>query len=185
MVGLGCTKSSSSTLNNLYFFRADLQNLTTSSSVTSAVSSALESAGVDVSSSDLANALDEAQKQLKIKDFYDIGLWGYCDGDVTSGNYKTQNCSKPKAEFYFNPITIWQLNDTGVEDVLPDDLSKALNVYKNVSKWMFIAYIVAFVATIVELVVGLFAICSRWGSCVTSLVSAVRFSSFVSVYSRH
>ncbi|KAF4221247.1 hypothetical protein CNMCM8980_003281 [Aspergillus fumigatiaffinis] len=175
MVGLGCTKSSSSTLNNLYFFRADLQNLTTSSSVTSAVSSALESAGVDVSSSDLANALDEAQKQLKIKDFYDIGLWGYCDGDVTSGNYKTQNCSKPKAEFYFNPITIWQLNDTGVEDVLPDDLSKALNVYKNVSKWMFIAYIVAFVATIVELVVGLFAICSRWGSCVTSLVSAVSF----------
>ncbi|RHZ62122.1 uncharacterized protein CDV56_100217 [Aspergillus thermomutatus] len=175
MVGLGCTKSSSATLNNLYFFRANLQNLTTSSTVESTVSSALESAGVDVSSSDLATALNEAQKQLNIKDFYDIGLWGYCDGDVSNGNYKTSNCSKPKAEFYFDPITVWKLNDTGVEDVLPSDLSKALNVYKNVSKWMFIAYIVAFIATVVELVVGVFAICSRWGSCVTSLVSAVSF----------
>lgn len=165
--------------------QADLQNLTTSSSVTSTINSALESAGVDVSSSELAKALDEAKKQLQIKEFYDIGLWGYCDGDVSNGNYKTDNCSKPKAEFYFNPITVWRLNDTGVENVLPSDLSHALNVYKNVSKWMFIAYIIAFIATVVELVVGVFAICSRWGSCVTSLVSAVRFSPFIPVCSRH
>lgn len=122
----------------------------------------------------MAAALEEARKQLNVKDFYDIGLWGYCDGDISNGNYKTTKCSDPKAQFYFDPIDIWKLNNTGVKDLLPDGLEKGLKVYKNVSKWMFIAYIVAFAATLAELVVGLFAICSRWGSCVTSLISAVR-----------
>lgn len=175
MVGLGCTKSSSSTLNDLYFFRADLQNLTTSSTVKSTVSSVLDAVGVDLSSSNLTAALEEAQRQLNIRDFYDIGLWGYCDGNIHNGNFKTTNCSDPKAEFYFNPIEVWKLNNTGVENILPKDLSKALDTYKTVSKWMFIAYIIAFAATAAQLLVGLFAICSRWGSCVTSLVSAVSF----------
>ena len=38
---------------------------------------------------------------------------------------------------------------------------------------MFAAYSVAFFATLAELVVGVFAIFSRWGSCVTSIVASV------------
>ena len=34
---------------------------------------------------------------------------------------------------------------------------------------------VAFVATILEILLGVFAICSRWGSCVTTLASVVAF----------
>lgn len=56
---------------------------------------------------------------------------------------------------------------------LPDGAHKTLDVYKMVSKWMFIAYVVAFALTCAELVVGIFAICSRWGSCVTTLISSV------------
>jgi hypothetical protein len=176
LVGLGCTNKDSSTLNDLYFFRADLQNFTSSSSTKSEISQILNEAGVSASSSNLTALLDEAEKEVGLKDFYSIGLWGYCDGSI-SGNstFNTTECSKPVAEFWFNPIQVWNLNGTGVENMLPSGLEKALNIYKGVSKWMFIAYIVAFAATIAELVVGVFAICSRWGSCVTSLISGIAF----------
>ncbi|GAD94991.1 integral membrane protein [Paecilomyces variotii No. 5] len=175
LVGLGCTNKSSSTLNDLYFFRADLQNLTTASSDSnSALSSALSAANLDSDTTDKLNSLlDEAEKAMDLKDFYDIGLFGYCDGDVTNDNFKTTNCSKAKAGFWFNPVQVWNLNGTGVDDILPDSLQKDLDTYKQVTKWMFIAYIIAFAATVAELVIGLTAICSRWGSFVTSLVSAV------------
>lgn len=176
MVGLGCTNSNSSTLNNLYFFRADLQNFTTSSGTKSEVSSLLSDANLDVSSSDLDSIMNQAADQLNLKDFYTVGVWGYCEGNVTSNNnYDTTSCSKPKAGFYFNPFEVWGLESTGVESQLPDGIQKGLSTYKSVSKWMFVAYIIAFIATVVELVVGLFAICSRWGSCVTSLVAGVSF----------
>ena len=126
-----------------------------------------------VSNADLDSAMNDAASQMNLKDFYTVGVWGYCSGNVTSNQFKTDFCSKPKAAFYFNPFEVWGMEDSGVEGALPSGLNKALNTYKSVSKWMFVAYIVAFIATILELVVGLFAICSRWGSCVTSLVAGV------------
>ncbi|RAK92233.1 integral membrane protein [Aspergillus costaricaensis CBS 115574] len=176
MVGLGCTKSSSSTLNDLYFFRANLKNITSEASSTVSTVSSVVSDLTGVSDGDLSAALEEIEEQYNIEDFYAIGLWGYCEGNITSNNsYQTSNCSKPEAEFWFNPMEVWNLEETGLENALPSNVKSALNTYKAVSKWMFIAYVIAFALTIVELVVGVFAICSRWGSCVTSLVSAVAF----------
>lgn len=152
--------------------------MTTSAATDSKVSDALESAHLKVDDGDIKSALEQVQKQFGVSDFYTVGLWGYCDGNVTDSNeYKVEECSKPKAQFYFDPLKVWNLEESGLENALPDGISKALNIYKNVSKWMFVAYIVAFVATVVELVVGVFAICSRWGSCVTTLVSGVCFDS--------
>ncbi|GES61406.1 integral membrane protein [Aspergillus terreus] len=176
MVGLGCTNANSGTLNDLYFFRANLQNITSnSSSVTSEVTDALKDAGVSVSDGDIQSALQEVEKSFDLKDFYTIGLWGYCDGNINDHKYNVSNCSKPESMFWFNPLDVWNLEESGLENALPDGLEKTLNIYKNVSKWMFVAYIIAFVATVVELVVGIFAICSRWGSCVTTLVAIVAF----------
>lgn len=144
--------------------------------MTSEVTSALEDAGVSVSDGDIQTALQEVQKRSGLKDFYTIGLWGYCDGNINKDDkYNVTECSKPKSMFWFNPLEVWNLEETGLENALPDGVDKTLNIYKNVSKWMFIAYIIAFIATVVELVVGIFAICSRWGSCVTTLVAIVAF----------
>ncbi|KAL1966352.1 hypothetical protein VTN77DRAFT_4494 [Rasamsonia byssochlamydoides] len=171
-VGLGSTNANSSTLNDLYFFRADLSNLTNTSDST--IANALVNLADQHSSQQLANALEQAEKDLDLQDFYDIGLWNYCSGNKTSnGDFQVTYCAPRQAEYWFNPVAVWKLNNTGVEDLLPDNLQKALNTYESVSKWMFIAYAVAFISTLVELVVGLTAICSRLGSLVTSLVSGV------------
>lgn len=160
--------------------QADLSNLT-STSDGSVASQLVHLAGQAAGGSDqqLANALEQAEKALNLYDFYDIGLWNYCSGNKTAdGDYQVTYCAPPQAEFWFNPVEVWKLNNTGVENLLPDNLQKGLDTYKSVSKWMFIAYAVAFISTIVELVVGLTAICSRLGSLITSFVSGVRLESY-------
>ncbi|EED16386.1 integral membrane protein [Talaromyces stipitatus ATCC 10500] len=172
-VGIGSTNSNSSTKTDLYFFRADLSNLTSAggSSLANEAASALGDL-TNFGSSCFEAALAEALAKNHIRDFYDIGLWGYCAGNKTSSG-------KFEAEFAFDPVSVWGLNNTGsskdVEDILPSNLHKALNTYKAVSKWIFIAYIIAFGVTALELIVGLFAICSRLGSLVTSIISGVAF----------
>ncbi|KAJ5574392.1 uncharacterized protein N7459_008819 [Penicillium hispanicum] len=177
MVGLGCTKASSSTLDNLYFIRVNLQNISQGSKTTEEVETILNKFHItSVTSEEVENLISDLQKDSTLKDFYSIGLWGYCDGDISNNKYTTDECSSPKSEFYFDPLKVWGLdNSTSIKDDLPDDYNKLMKVYKSVSKWMFIAYMIAFVTTIVELVVGVFAICSRWGSCVTTLFAVLAF----------
>jgi len=40
---------------------------------------------------------------------------------------------------------------------------------------MFTIYVVAIATTAAEVLIGIFAIFSRWGSCVTTIISSVRF----------
>jgi hypothetical protein len=68
------------------------------------------------------------------------------------------------------------LNGTNAESLLPKELKDGLNTYKNVAKYMFIVYVIALVATIVELLIGISAMFSRWGSFVTTFFAAVRRS---------
>ncbi|KAJ5669089.1 hypothetical protein N7462_010159 [Penicillium macrosclerotiorum] len=177
MVGLGCTKASSGTLNNLYFARFDLQNLSSSGSKTSTeIENILEENGItSVNASEVSDIIQQLQDDSTLADFYQFGLWSYCDGNISNSKFSVEECSKPKSEFYFDPLSVWGLEDSAVKDELPDDYNKLMKVYKAVSKWMFIAYLIAFIVTIVQILVGFFAICSRWGSCVTTIFAAVAF----------
>jgi len=164
LVGLGGTNKHSSTLNGLYFFKADTANITVDSSDL-------------LSARDLASEITNATDGiLNLKDFYTVSLWNYCDGTEANSTSKdtVDYCSPRKAQYWFNPLEVWGLNSTSEEQAaVPKSLKDGLKTYKVVAKWMFIAYIIAFVATLVELVVGCFAIFSRWGSFITTLVSTV------------
>jgi hypothetical protein len=128
----------------------------------------------DPQAQQLLKALEQSEKDADLRDFYDIGLWGYCAGNKTSsGAFNVDYCSPRQSMFWFNPVDVWKLNDTGLHVLLPDNLQKALNTYEKVSKWMFVAYMIAIATTAIELVVGISAIFSRLGSCITSLVSGV------------
>ncbi|KGO75206.1 Actin cortical patch SUR7/pH-response regulator PalI [Penicillium italicum] len=176
MVGLGCTKASSSTLNNLYFIRLDLSNISSGSALTSEITDRLNDAGItDVTAEEVSATIKTLQSDAKIADFYDIGLWGYCEGNSTNNKDTVSSCTDPKAQFYFNPASVLGVSETQLEKEIGKDMKKTMKVYKAVSKWMFIAYIVAFIATCVQVLLGIFAIFSRWGSCVTTLVSIVSF----------
>jgi SUR7/PalI family len=100
-----------------------------------------------------------------------VYLWNYCSWN---GNDKYSFCSPRKSEFWFNPVEVWGLNGTGAENLFPKELKDGLDTYKDVSKYMFIVYVIALVATIVELLIGVSAMFSRWGSFVTTFFAVVR-----------
>ncbi|KAJ5163099.1 Actin cortical patch SUR7/pH-response regulator PalI [Penicillium coprophilum] len=176
MVGLGCTKASSDTLNNLYFIRLDLSNISTASAITSEITDRLNDAHItSVTASEIEETITTLKNDADIAGFYDIGLWGYCEGNSTKGKNTISSCTDPKAQFYFNPSSVLGISESQLEKELGSGFKKTLNVYKAVSKWMFIAYLVAFIATCAQVLLGIFAIFSRWGSCVTTIVSIVSF----------
>ncbi|KAI9810174.1 MAG: hypothetical protein M1827_006620 [Pycnora praestabilis] len=169
LVGLGGTNKSSTTLANLYFFKADTSNFTLNTNVLP---------GTDLDSKLVQEGLNATKSALNLKDFYTVSLWNYCDGDkVTEKGGAVDEvvsfCSPRQANFWFNPVEVWGLNGTGIEEAFPKTFKDALDTYQTVSHWMYIAYIVAFIATIVEIVVGFFAIFSRWGSFATTIVSTI------------
>ena len=146
-------------------------------------------AGVDIIKgttidNQLLNAFKLSASSNNLKDFYEIYLWNYCSGDSTNGTKLANGtmsggtetityCSPRKAQFYFNPIQEWGLNGTIAQDLVPSAITGALKTYQKVAQWMFIAYAVAFWTTVASIVVGIFAICSRVGSCVTTIVASV------------
>ncbi|KAF2721771.1 hypothetical protein K431DRAFT_246170 [Polychaeton citri CBS 116435] len=188
-VEIGGWSKSSDTLNGLYFMKADFTNLTTSNA------NDLEN------STDLTAALAAAKASNQLAAVYQIHLWNYCSGNTS--NSDLNYCSPRKSNFYFDPVTVWHLNATnvttdngnvavtgnndvdgainnvknGTEDFVDKILGgtgkKALDTYKHVAKWMFIAYQISFWATLATIAVGILAIFSRIGSFLTWLFSIV------------
>lgn len=112
-----------------------------------------------------------------LKDFYQVGLFSYCEGDINNktGEEKITYCSARKFQFHFDPLKVWDMNGTSLQEALGSKYEDGMNVYKKVAGWMNWAFVITLILTISELVVGIFAVFSRWGSFVTTIVSTVSF----------
>jgi hypothetical protein len=99
------------------------------------------------------NALQGAAKSAQLKDFYTVGLWNYCEGDQDKDGKETITfCSPRKANFWFNPVDVWKLNEEAGQKIFSDKMQKGLDAYHKVA-----------------------AIFSRWGSLVTTVISTVSY----------
>jgi hypothetical protein len=123
----------------------------------------------------------EAVEQMKVaasagnmRDIYQVGFWNYCEADLKDGKEENWHCTDRQNYFWFNPFQVWKLENTSIQAGFPEDFQKGIDTYHKVSRWMFISYMVALVLTIAEILVGISAIFSRWGSLVTTIVSTVR-----------
>jgi hypothetical protein len=173
-VGLGGTNKNNDGLNNLYFFRANTSDIRPDADIVDVPS--FISRYLNVSEADGSN-------NTVVKDFYHVSLWNYCAGDLrrdrTFNKYEPSEsddvteCSKRQAQFWFNPVEVWGLDGTEAEQLFSKQLRDGLKTYKAVAKWMVISYMVAVVATAVEIVIGFFALLSRWGSLATTIASTV------------
>ncbi|ETI29169.1 hypothetical protein G647_01622 [Cladophialophora carrionii CBS 160.54] len=151
------------TVDDFYFLKIDLTNLTLGPSTVVA--------GNADNSTLLAGALQAAKQTLGMKDFYTIYLRSYCSWN---GNDVYANCTDPKAYFWFNPIKIWGLNSTGVpvDTYLPKTFTDGLDAYHAASKAIFYLYVGALSAAAITLVVGISAAFSRWGSFFTTFCAS-------------
>ncbi|KAF2834295.1 hypothetical protein M501DRAFT_1009727 [Patellaria atrata CBS 101060] len=163
LVFLGGLNKNDSNLSSLWFFRADASDFLANPDFDLI-------SGTDIDDH-ILQAFRTSASSNKLKDFYTVHLWNYCSGDIKGDDFKLTYCSPRQASFWFNPEEVWGLNNTAAERFFPKQLDKGLDVYRKVSKWMFAAYSIAFWVTVAEIVLGIFAIFSRWGSFVTTIAS--------------
>ncbi|KAI1926554.1 hypothetical protein LOZ58_003221 [Ophidiomyces ophidiicola] len=155
LVALGSTKPSAP-LNEIYFFKANLKDINTNPR------------NLDKSLIPLQKGLQLAKSSNKLREEYIVGLYNHCSGNVDGSNYQ---CSERKSKYWFDPVEVWGLGDT-VKNYYPKGLADGLNAYKKVAKWLFIAYAISIAASVVQLLVGISAIFSRWGSFATTIFAA-------------
>lgn len=123
---------------------------------------------------DLVKAIQGAASSGNMRDIYQVGLWNYCEADLKDGKEENWHCTDRKNYFWFNPFEVWKLENTSIQAAFPEDFQNGIDTYHKVSRWMFIAYMIALVLTIAEILVGISAIFSRWGSLITTIVSTAQ-----------
>ncbi|KAI1119281.1 SUR7 protein [Nemania sp. NC0429] len=138
----------------------------------------VESAKIVDSGKDVADNVADALAGTVIKasdiglaNLYDFNLWGLC---VTPQDGK-KNCTKAQFDWATHELDLTWVDRltaaAGLKVTLPKQLNDGLNVYKTVTRWTEIVFIIAIVALALELIVGLFTACSRAVSCVTWIIS--------------
>ncbi|KAJ5861793.1 uncharacterized protein N7529_009103 [Penicillium soppii] len=90
MVGLSCTTASSNLLYYLYVMR--IRNIFGGNGIS------------DTTANDVEAVISIHQDNSDIADYNNIGLLGYCEGEITNNKDNTTSCSKPEADFYFDPL---------------------------------------------------------------------------------
>ncbi|KAI5920731.1 SUR7/PalI family-domain-containing protein [Camillea tinctor] len=167
------------TSTGLYLFRIDVTNLTVNvdqlQSLVNNASEILNSRSpAPQDASDVASAVGSTEitaEDLGLANVYDFNLWGYC---VTPQN-GSQNCTRAKYNWAATELnTSWVetfADVAGLNITIPDELNDGLTLFKTVSRWTEIVYIISMVLLGLELFVGIFTACSRAISCLTWLVS--------------
>ncbi|TPX17972.1 uncharacterized protein E0L32_011973 [Thyridium curvatum] len=164
----------------LYMFDVDLKNMSISpAEITSLVDKVTNkrhvadlfesaTANVDASSAPaLTNNI--TYPDLSLAERYQINVWNYCYKDAEG---KTQ-CTKAKFNWAQDSLNKSTSNVealmtlSGQKVQLPKEIKDAVSLFTNMIKWTEVVFIIAYVALGVELLMGVFANCSRAISCCT------------------
>lgn len=153
---------------------ADLHLRSLSGLVESALDPTSTSVGVTSSSGNItASTLDLA-------DSYKIDIFTYCSTTGTSTNCTSAHYNWAANATNTTAFSDLALSAAGVSISLPDAITSALKTFSKVSYITQIVYTIAGVLTILEIVIGLFALCSRIGSCCTFIVSGLQTVAIIS-----
>jgi hypothetical protein len=110
---------------------------------------------------------------LSLGNSYDVTLWGYCENKQDG----KRECTRSTFDWANKRLKKDFLDDlgsaAGVRIELPDEVNDAIKVFSTGIKWTEVAFIASLVALGVELIVGIFANCTRIVSCLTWLIAIV------------
>ncbi|KAJ5689719.1 hypothetical protein N7462_004111 [Penicillium macrosclerotiorum] len=142
-------------LRSTYFFYLDLTNIIP----------------VSVPNAVLINSI---ARSIGLHDFYQVGLWGFCEGYKDEG---ITACSKPKALYAFNPVSII-LDEllSGASIALPSDISEPLHLAKVASHWMFGLFIAGAVFNFIMIFISPFAVSSRPPQTIKSWMTGTEYT---------
>ncbi|KAK7545464.1 SUR7/PalI family-domain-containing protein [Phyllosticta citricarpa] len=113
--------------------------------------------------------LNSIAETLGLHDFYQVGLWGFCEGYDSGG---ITECSKPKQLYWFNPVEIL-LNEllSGATIAIPAEALQYLDMVKTVSHWMFGLFLTGCVLSVIMIFLAPLSVFTRWASLPIALLS--------------
>ncbi|KAJ5893879.1 hypothetical protein N7495_005570 [Penicillium taxi] len=127
-------------LRNTYFLYLDLSNIIP----------------LSIPNAVLINSIAQS---IGLHDFYQVGLWNFCEGYNGQG---ITHCSKPKTLYAFNPVEIIVSELlSGASIALPSDITQPLNLAKLASQWMFGLFITGTVLNFILIFISPLAVSAR------------------------
>ncbi|OCK93943.1 uncharacterized protein K441DRAFT_677805 [Cenococcum geophilum 1.58] len=142
LVEIGGTYNKS-VIRNFYFIKLDLSHIVPAS----------------VPNSILINSIAQT---LGLHDFYQVGLWGFCEGYNGQG---VTYCSKPHTLYWFNPVQILR-NEllAGASIALPANINDILNLIKIASQVMFGLFLTGACLSAALIFLAPLSVFSRWAA---------------------
>ncbi|KAG5923051.1 hypothetical protein E4U42_005064 [Claviceps africana] len=139
-------------LRDLYFFQLDVSQI-----IPIAVAN--------------AKLLNSVARSLGLHDFYQVGVWNYCEGFVDTG---VAYCSPPQTFYWFNPVEILvgQLL-AGARIALPSQVLTILSLLRIGSKVMYGFFMVGTILSFILLLGTPLVLRTRWFSLFTSVFGAL------------
>ncbi|KAK3360178.1 SUR7/PalI family-domain-containing protein [Lasiosphaeria hispida] len=135
--------SNKSVLNDIYFYKLDLSDIIPQS----------------VPNASLINSIAQS---IGLHDFYQVGLWNFCEGYQNVG---ITFCSKPQKLYWFNPVEVL-MNEllSGATIALPTQVITILDILRITSQIMFGFFLTGAVISFIMIFVSPLAVRSRWWS---------------------
>lgn len=134
--------------------------------------------GMNADNQAFAQALWQERRIGQLKQFYNVYLWDWCSSDAAVVD-SNAFCSAETFAFTFDPFKAMNLTrsiGSKTEDgAYPEALRVAMQAYNKSSTWLRISYIIAGIAKLVELIFGLVAVTSKWGSLCAAFTALVSF----------
>ncbi|KAL2817866.1 SUR7/PalI family-domain-containing protein [Aspergillus granulosus] len=103
--------------------------------------------------------INSIARSIGLHDFYQVGLWNFCEGYNNEG---ITYCSNPRTLYWFNPVQII-LSEllAGASIALPSDITDALDLARAASHWMFGLFLTSTVLTFILIFLSPLAVSSR------------------------
>ncbi|KAF5025258.1 hypothetical protein F66182_2724 [Fusarium sp. NRRL 66182] len=141
-----------SVLNDIYFFQLDVSQVIP----------------ISVENSNLLNSV---ARSLGLHDFYQVGLWNFCEGYNDEG---VTYCSDPAAWYWFNPVEILVSELlAGAQIALPSEAVTVLKLLEIGSKVMYGCFMIGICLNFVLIPLSYLVIRTRWWSMLLAFMAGV------------
>lgn len=138
-------------LNDIYFFKLDVSQIIP----------------ISVDNSRLLNSV---ARSLGLHDFYQVGLWSFCEGYVGEG---VTYCSEPRTLYWFNPVEVLvgELL-AGATIALPSEVTTILELLRLGSQIMFAFFLAGTAVNFVLLLASPLVMRTRWFTIPVTILAA-------------
>ncbi|KAM4063909.1 SUR7/PalI family protein [Hirsutella rhossiliensis] len=143
LVLIGNTRMNNSVLTDIFFFKLDVSQI-----IPIAVAN--------------SNLLNSVARSLGLHDFYQVGLWNFCEGYNDEG---VTFCSNPVRFYWFNPVEILVSELlAGARIALPSAVITVLKLLRIGSQTMYVCFMAGTVINFVLVFATCLVIRTRWFS---------------------